>query len=177
MQMPELNIKEHLLPNVDPSRKIGPTAIVLHWWGQWEGMPTEDQGIKTLSDVLTDRGMSVQYGVLANGEIYQLTPTADTWARHAKDANKSAIGIEIEGKDAEDLDHNPDQYLSVVALTRFLKAKYAIVDTFRVEETPEGPRFFGVTSHKQVDPYCANANGKEDVHDEYLQRVIEDTTQ
>ena len=175
--MPELEIKEHLLPHVDSSRKINPTAIVLHWWGQWEGMPTEDQGIKTLSDVLETREMSVQYGVLANGDIYQLTATPNTWARHAKDANNSAIGIEIEGKGAEDLDSNPAQYLSVVALTRYLKKQYAIADTFRVEDSPEGPRFFGVTSHKQVDPYCANANGKDDVHDEYLRRVIEDTVQ
>lgn len=176
--MSELEIHQSTLPYVDPARKIAPTGIVLHWWGEWDGMPSEDQGVKTLVDVLSARQMSVQYGVLRNGDIHLLTPTDDTWARHAKDANDSTIGIEIEGRNAEELDNNQAQYLSVIALAKKLKADHPIADDFSVEQLPEGGiRVHGVTSHKQIDLFCASPNGKEDVHDAYLARVVADLRQ
>ncbi len=164
-----IEIKEHFLPWVDAEKKITPTAIVLHWWEE----PINDQGVQYLADLLEPRGLAVQFAVLANGDIFQLTPTPDTYGRHAKCANDSAIGIEIEGMGAEDLDANEVQFGAVVALTRYLKEKYAIADEFHVDQDSDPMRFYGVTSHKNADVYCPNANGKVDVHDEYLARVIE----
>jgi hypothetical protein len=170
MKNPE--IIKHVLPWVDPDRVITPTAIVLHWWEE----PISRGGIELLEELWEERGLASQFAVLADGTIYQLTPRANSFGRHAKCANKSAIGIEIQGMGREDLDGNDTQLRSVVALTRFLKREYSIQTEFNVEglEQDETMRFFGVTSHKIIDSYCSNANGKQDVHDEYLARVIKD---
>jgi N-acetylmuramoyl-L-alanine amidase len=168
--MPEsIEIKEHILPWVDKDKTIEPSSIVLHWWGE----PVNNQGIRYLGNLLEARQLSVQFAVLVDGTIYRLTPRENSWARHAKCANESAIGIEIEGYDAADLDANSLQFDSVVMLTQYLKRKYRIADEFGVDSIDDDTiRFYGIASHKQVDTYCANANGKVDVHDEYLARVI-----
>jgi N-acetyl-anhydromuramyl-L-alanine amidase AmpD len=167
-----MEIKKNILPWVDPDKTITPTAVVLHWWE--EPIDTE-KGIDLLRELWEERGLAVQFAVLADGTIYQLTPHENSYARHAKCANNSAIGIEIQGMGAEDLDANEVQFGAVVLLTRYLKQKYAIEDGFRVEgANDDDKRFFGVTSHKNVDVYCSNANGKVDVHDAYLNRVSEE---
>jgi N-acetyl-anhydromuramyl-L-alanine amidase AmpD len=170
MKNPE--IIKHILPWVDPNRTITPTAIVLHWWEE----PISRGDIELLEELWEERSLASHFAVLADGTIYQLTPHANSFGRHAKCANNSAIGIEIQGMGREDLDENAIQFQSVVALTRFLKREFSIQTEFKVEglEQDETMRFFGVTSHKIVDHYCSNANGKQDVHDEYLARVIED---
>jgi len=168
--MPKPAIEKNALPWLDASHKITPTCIVLHWWN----MPDNEPGIEALRSVLGSRELSVQFAILKNGAIYQLSPSEDTYCRHAKCANDSSIGIEIEGNSAEDLDNNDVQYQSVLALTRYLKIKYSIEDSFKVTDDNHEIRFFGVSSHKQVDAYCADSSGKDDVHDEYLHRVISD---
>lgn len=169
--MKDLEIIEHVLPWVDLDRTITPTAIVLHWWEE----PISRGNIELLEELWEERGLASQFAVLADGMIYQLTPYANSFSRHAKCANNSAIGIEIQGMGRKDLDDNAVQFQAVVALTRFLKQEFAIQTDFKVEglNQDETIRFFGVTSHKIVDPYCSNPNGKQDVHDEYLARVIE----
>lgn len=169
MSQPE--IQKHVLPWINPEATINPTAIVLHWWEE----PIEKGDIELLESLWEERGLASQFAVLADGSTYQLTPHENSFSRHAKDANNSAIGIEIQGMGAEDLDENVVQFQAVVALTKYLKQTYAISDTFHVEGDIEHNtlRFYGVTSHKNVDVYCAQPNGKSDVHDEYLARVIE----
>ncbi len=129
-------------------------------------------GINHLAALLRRRGLSVQFAILSNGDIYQLSPASNTFCRHAKCANQSCIGIEIEGQDEHDLDANNLQFEAVVALVRWLAEKYHIKQEFRVDRGEEKIRFYGITSHKQVDTHCPNANGKVDVHDSYLERVL-----
>jgi len=92
--------------------------------------------------------------------------------QHAKCANASAIGIEIEGNDERDLDHNEKQFQSVVALVHYLKETFHIADTFTMEQIGSTQLFYGITSHKQVDKLCQNGSGKIDVHDQYVERVL-----
>ena len=168
MQKPEIH--EHLMPWVDPEKTIDPTAIILHWWQT----PLSRGGLELLDEIWKERGLASQFTVLADGSIYQLTPHENSFSRHAKCANNSGIGIEIQGEGEEDLDGNSIQFEAVVALTRYLKEKYHVEDSFRVEnENTVAIRFYGITSHKNVDVYCKDANGKIDVHDAYLERVIQ----
>lgn len=152
----------------DPAKKIKPNAIVLHWWET----PISDGGIDYFIELFAKRELSVQFVVMANGDIYQLTPAADSYGRHAKCANNSAIGIEIQGEGPQDLDSNQTQFENVVSLVKYLQDKFEIPTEFKVEGSDENIRFYGITSHKNVDVYCPNASGKKDVHDEYLARVI-----
>lgn len=163
-------IERHILLWANPEEIIIPTAIVLHWWEE----PISKGNIELLELLWAERQLGSQFAVLADGTIYQLTPHENSFGRHAKCANNSAIGIEIQGLGAEDLDSNPVQFNAVVSLTVYLKNKFAIEDEFRVEHEndDEAIRFYGVTSHKNVDVYCSNSNGKLDVHDEYLARVV-----
>ena len=162
-----LEIKKNILPGIDGNNIIKPTAIILHWWGEESGT----EGIEWLCRTLQTRQLSVQFAVLKDGQIYQLSPTADTYCRHAKCANSSSIGIEIEGKNAADLDANEVQFKSVLKLVQFLKKQYSISSRFAVVKERDCLRFFGIASHKQVDGYCPDASGKIDVHDEYVSRV------
>lgn len=164
------SIEQHILPWIDAEKTIIPTAIVLHWWEE----PIEKGNIEFLESLWVERQLASQFAVLADGTIYQLTPHENSFSRHAKDANDSAIGIEIQGLGAEDLNSNSIQFNAVVSLVTYLKDKFAIEDSFRIEQksSDEAMRFYGVTSHKNVDIYCSNPNGKTDVHDEYLARVI-----
>lgn len=171
--MPSLNpktFKRASFPNYfDPSRKIRPTAIVLHWWEE----PISNGGIDYFIGLFAKRELSVQFVVMVNGDIYQMTPQADNYGRHAKCANESAIGIEIQGQGPQDLDSNQAQFEQVVRLVKYLQDEFDIQTAFKVEDSEEDIRFYGITSHKNVDAYCPNASGKQDVHDEYLDRVVE----
>lgn len=153
----------------DGSKRIKPTAIVLHWWET----PINDRGVDYLIELFAKRELSVQFSVLANGDIYQLTPFADNFCRHAKCANNSSIGIEIEGEGPLDLDTNHKQFEQVTSLVKYLQGEFSIPAEFSVEGGGESIRFHGITSHKNVDIYCSDANGKKDVHDAYLERVLQ----
>lgn len=166
--MPRPAIKRHVLPWVDATNIIEPTCIVLHWWGE----PINTKGIDHLVSLLRSRELSVQFAVLSNGDTYQLSPAPNTFCHHAKCANHSSIGIELEGQNEHDLDSNQLQFEAVVSLVIWLAEKYHIEHEFRVSGEKEDVRFYGITSHKQVDTHCPNANGKVDVHDSYLERVL-----
>ena len=167
--MIDLTIKKFIMPWVDPDITITPTAIVLHWWEE----PISRGGVELLQDLWQEHGLASQFAVLADGSIYRLTPHENSYCRHAKCANDSAIGIEIQGLGAKDLDANTVQFQSAVSLARYLTQKYAIEDEFRVEVLDGNKlRFYGITSHKNVDVYCPGASGKQDVHDAYLNRVV-----
>ena len=171
--MTNLSIERHILPWIDSEKTIVPTAIVLHWWEE----PISKGNIELLESLWAERQLASQFAVLADGTIYQLTSHKNSFSRHAKCANNSAIGIEIQGLGAEDLDSNSVQFNAVVSLVAYLKNEFTIEDEFRVEHQADDEtiRFYGVTSHKNVDVYCSNANGKMDVHDEYLVRVINES--
>ncbi len=174
-------------------RKIKPTAIVLHWWAGWENGKNIDRLVKDAENnkstynpdaKSTDEHpvvghVTVQVGVTGDGKAYQLTPTLDTFARHAKCANTWAIGVEIEG-DGPGSDHyvgdNEKQFKGVVAVVKELMAKYNIKPESVVADDGRSGR--GVVSHKQVDAKCKWADnkpagsGKTDVDDKYLKRVL-----
>lgn len=160
-------IKKHLIAWVDSKRIIKPTCIVLHWWGE----PINNQGISFLYRLLKKRQLSVQFAVLANGDIFQLSPRPDTFCKHAKCANSSSIGIEIEGFGSDDLDNNEIQFNAVLDLTWWITEEYKIEKDFQVENIGSKIRFYGIASHKQIDIYCPDSNGKDDVHDEYIKRI------
>jgi len=116
--------------------------------------------------------LSVQFAVLKNGDIYQLVDDPTIYCKHARCANDSSIGIELQGFGAKDLDSQPEQFQAVVDLVTFLCDKYKIQTQFKVKENPL--RFYGISSHKVVDQYCQDKRlrKKIDIHDEYLQRVV-----
>ncbi len=161
--------KRYILPWVDSSILIHPTAIVLHWWQA----PTWFGGIRWFIFELKRKKLSVQYAVLKDGTIYRLTESPNVWCRHARCANDSSIGIEIQGLGARDLDKNAKQFESVVTLVKDLCREYAIQTEFNVEED-NGLRFFGIGSHKWVDTYCGTKRwvSKRDVHDDYIKRIV-----
>lgn len=163
-----MQIYQKNLPWVNQTKKIEPTAIVLHWWGvpRWFG------GINYLVRALKRWKTSVQFAVTKDGKIYQFVTDPAVLCHHARAANKSSIGIEIQGLNSRSLDKNELQFEAIVELVKYLQNKYQIQTEFRVEQKPE-LRFYGVTSHKQVDPYCGKRLlwHKKDVHDEYLERV------
>ncbi|HSX14478.1 MAG TPA: peptidoglycan recognition family protein [Candidatus Saccharimonadales bacterium] len=165
-----MKIEKLSLPWVDSTKRIQPTAIVLHWWQ----VPTWFGGIKWFIFALKRKKLSVQFAVTKDGEVYQLTESPDVWCRHARCANNSSIGIEIQGLGRRDLDENQLQFQAVVGLVKELCRQFIIDPKFRVEQG-ENTRFYGITSHKVVDKYCSGKRRlpKRDVHDEYVTRLIE----
>lgn len=162
------------LPWVDESQKITPTAIVLHWWQ----VPTWFGGIDYLIKSLKRWNTSVQFAVTKEGDIYQLVSDPTVLCRHARGANTSSIGIEIQGLNAKSLDKNKEQFKAVVSLVKYLQDKYNIQTEFEAQLKPS-LEFYGITSHKQVDPYCGKRLlwHKRDVHDSYLKRVRRNISQ
>lgn len=160
-------IKTHQLDWVDTSKKIKPTAIVLHWWQ----VPTWLGDIKVLQCGLRLRKLSVQFAILKNGNIYQLVEDPTVFCHHARCANTSGIGIELQGLNAKDLDVQPAQFRALIELVTFLCHKYDIPTEFKFKNG----RFYGISSHKTVDEYCnaKRLRKKKDVHDGYLKRVVE----
>lgn len=164
-QLDIINYAGHFRPN--PTVKIHPSAIVLHWWGGRSG----GRGINTLVDVLNSRRLSVQLGTLQNGKTYQLTDTLDTRAAHASCANSYAIGNEIEGGGngtSSDMINNAAQFNAVVDTTAFLMRKYHIPLNGPVLAGGRG--VVGVHSHKEIDAMC-NRTGKVDVDNAYMKKV------
>ena len=159
---------------VDPDRTIKSTCLVFHWWQE----PIEKGGIEHLSRLLYREGvepLSVQFAVMADGDIIQCVPEPHTWCRHAKaEGNESCIGIEIQGQNAADLDGNELQFERVVALAKYLIEKYDIELDFRVTGLgTEEIRFHGLATHQMIDAFCLKMNGKVDVHLKYLIRILQ----
>ena len=171
-----LNYVGHFHPN--PTTRIHPTAIVIHWWG---GI-SSGRGVSSLVTVLNNAVSCYPYGVgsvcrlphppnephhgsvqlaaLQDGRTYQLTNTLDTRAAHAACANDWAIGIEIEGGvngTSADMINNVAQFNAVVNTTAFLMDKYHI--PLNGPLSWDGKRGVGVHSHKEVDVNCKLANG------------------
>lgn len=163
-----MKIEKRNLDWVDESKKIIPTAIVLHWWQ----VPIWFGGINYLIRGLKRWKTSVQFAVMKDGTIYQLVKDPTTLCHHARKANDSSIGIEIQGLGARSLDKNQKQFEAVVELVKHLKNTYNIQTDFEVKKSPK-LIFYGITSHKEVDPYCGKRLlwHKRDVHDGYLNRV------
>lgn len=173
-------------------RTITPTAIVLHWWDGWSNgdiqrLINDANNNKTNYDPTkksTDKRpvighVTVQIGVTSKGKAYQLTPKLNSFARHAKCANWWAIGIEIEGYGpghSHYIGDNATQFKTVVATVKLLMQLYHIKAVSVVAD--DGKSGSGIVSHKMVDEKCQWADGKPagqgktDVDDKYLQRVM-----
>jgi N-acetylmuramoyl-L-alanine amidase len=161
-----INYAGHFRAN--PTARIHPTGIVLHWWGGTSG----GRGINALVDTLNRVGGSVQLGTLQDGRTYQLTNRYDFFAQQAACANISTIGNEIEGGGngtSSDMINDVRQFNAVVDSTAYLMRKYNI--------PLNGPIYgdrnlvIGVHSHKEVDAKCPRGNGKIDVDDPYMNKV------
>ncbi len=144
---------------------INPKGITLHWWGGEFG-----RGIKPLADILRQRGLSVQFGITSDGEVYQLTPRATDRASHATGGNSTTFGIEIEGAPADfgkaGIEKYPEKFEAVVALVQHLKDKYNIP----VKKTIDCDNISGIVAHKDLNK-CSNT-GKPDIDDYYFNEVI-----
>jgi N-acetyl-anhydromuramyl-L-alanine amidase AmpD len=138
-----MQIQQKNLSWVDESQKIKPTAIVLHWWQ----VPSWFGGINYLIKGLKRWRTSVQFAITKDGKTYQLVSDPTILCHHARGANRSSLGIEIQGLNAKSLDRNIRQFEAVVELVKYLQDKYKIQTDFKVQEKPE-LRFYGVTSHK-----------------------------
>jgi hypothetical protein len=189
---PSVTFTPHIVWKTDQT--IKPTAIVLHWWDGWGGgdninalVNGANSNYSTYNPALksTDRHPSVghttvQIGITGNGTVYQLTPSLNSFARHAKCANTWAIGIEIEGYGpghSHYIGNDQTQLNSVVATVKTLMSRYHIPAKSVVAS--DGRSGQGIVSHKMVDQRCKWADnkpagtGKEDVDDQYLHRVLQ----
>lgn len=148
--------------------KITPKGIVLHWWASPEG-----HGIDFLAEVLRDRGLAVQFGVTADGKIYQMTANEDDLAGHAIGGNNTTFGIEIEGTDTDfgagGPTRNPAKFEAVVSLVKYLVQKYNI-NTEDIEVVCNDAA--GIHPHKAFND-CPDANSKVDIDDAYYNAVME----
>lgn len=157
-----------LLPWVDNKKRVKPTAIVLHWWG-----PFWPLGMKWFLFVMRKKDVSVQFAVMKDGLVYQFVKSADVLCHHARCANQTSIGIEIQGWGSRNLSKNNNQFTQVVALINKLRKDYNIESSFYIKKSNQ-LEFFGVTSHKVIDTYCYPKRffKKRDVSDEYLSIVL-----
>ena len=163
------DIKRTTLPWADNTQHILPTAIVLHWWG----VPVWFGGMKYAIWRLKRRGLSVQFMILANGEIHQLVEDPTVLCHHARCANESSIGIELQGLGKKDLNKQQRQFKALIELVSNLVKLYEIPTQFSIVQQPN-TRFYGIASHKWIDKYCRpRLIKKRDVHDEYVNRVMD----
>lgn len=150
-----------------PGTKIKPTGITLHWWGG----RSNGQGIDNLANTLRSRNLSVQLGITAEGEVYQMTKNLTDLTSHAIGANSSTIGIEIEGLPEdfgkEGIEKYPEKFEAVVATVQYLMDKYDIPAT----GAPTCGAVKGVHPHSAYNN-CAGAVGKDDVDDYYFKEVL-----
>jgi cell wall-associated NlpC family hydrolase len=100
--------------------RINPKILVIHYTvGDTEG--------QDLLDYFTGNGLGIQFNVGKDGQVYQyypLTNMQETY--HVGDANDKAIGIEITGRDVNDLLNNQKQFEAVSSLSKFLCDYYKI---------------------------------------------------
>lgn len=178
--------------NTKCNKKIKPTAVLLHWWGNdgsggidglvngLNSVPTTfDPSLKSTDKHPENGHTSVQVGVDLNGKAYQLTPTLDTFARHGTCANDWTVGVEIAGSkpgSGSYIGDNEKQFKGVVAVVRELMATYDIPAKSVVG--PNARSGSGIVSHHTVDAKCTwkdgvrFGSGKTDVGQEYLDRVL-----
>jgi len=153
-----------------PGGSITPKAITLHWWGG------NGNGIDSLASALRGNntcgsgGCSVQIGITKEGEVYQMTRNLTDLTYHAKGANSTSIGIEIEGGPADfgkdGIAKYPKKFEAVVATVKYLMKKYNIpADGSVVCNSPTG-----VHPHKAFE-VCAR-QGKTDIDDYYYNEVM-----
>jgi len=98
-------------------------ALIIHYTQYDAG-----EGARLKNDWARDgKGYGVQFNVGKTGKVYQYFPLNNMQvAWHAIGVNSHAIGIEITGKDGEDLMNNTKQFNAVVQTVRYLCDKYNI---------------------------------------------------
>jgi lysophospholipase L1-like esterase len=99
-----------------------PKILVIHYTvGEQEGQALLDYFTGT-----PDK-LGIQFNVGKDGQIYQYYPlNAMKETYHVGDANSKAIGIEITGRDVNELLNNQKQFDSVASLSKFLCGNYNI---------------------------------------------------
>lgn len=164
--MSDIKKLENPLEGSSTGGNIDPKAIVLHWWGS-----NPKKGISPLANTLRGRGLSVQFGVTHDGEIWQLTKNETTLSSHATGGNSTSFGIEIEGGPSDfgpnGKKNNPKKFQAVSKLVAYLGNKYGI-DLNKRDATCGAPK--GLLSHKDLNN-CPRAETKSDVDEDYFQDV------
>ncbi|OGL30656.1 hypothetical protein A3F37_03470 [Candidatus Saccharibacteria bacterium RIFCSPHIGHO2_12_FULL_41_12] len=156
-----------------PGGKVSPVkGITLHWWGSQYG-----SGIRPLVSALSSNpscgsgGCSVQLGITSDGEVYQLTKNLNDLTYHAIGANKTTIGIEIEGGPGEfgkkGIERYPEKFEAVVKTVKYLMKKYDI----EVEGSVNCGDVSGIHAHLEYNK-CPGAGGKDDIDDYYFKEVM-----
>ena len=154
-----------------PGGSITPKGITLHWWGG-----NGSGGIEPLVSALRGNttcgagGCSVQLGITKEGGVYQMTRNLTDLAYHAKGANTTTIGIEIEGGPADfgatGIQKYPQKFEAVVATVKMLIEKYSIP----IDGSAQCGNVSGIHPHKAYNA-CAGQT-KTDIDDVYFNEVI-----
>ncbi len=149
--------------------KITPQGITLHWWGG----RSNGKGIDSLAETLRERNLGVQFGITADGNIYQLTPNEDDKVNHASGANSTTFGIEIEGL-PEDFGAtgpttNRKKFDAVVQLVKYLVQKYNISTEAISSDSIVCGNISGIHPHKA---YNKCGGSKIDIDDAYFNAVM-----
>lgn len=161
------------LQSSDESKKLDPKGVTLHWWsfdsgGDIEGLREALAGNKSCGD----QGCAVQYAVTKDGSIYRMMESPTEYASHAKGANNTTFGIEIEGK-AKDFEiygpnFNRAKFEAVVSLTRELVNDFDLP----IKGEAKCQDVSGIHGHHEYN-HCGDGKGtKTDVGDEYTAAVI-----
>ena len=87
---------------------------MVHWWG----VPTWFGGLNYCLWRLKRKGGSVQFIVLANGEVVQVVEDPATLCHHARCANESSSGVELQGLGKHALNKHQEQFKSLVELIK-----------------------------------------------------------
>lgn len=100
--------------------KVDPKILVIHYTvGSQEG--------QDLLDFFSGEETGIQFNVGKTGKIYQYFPLKNMQETyHALSANSKSIGIEITGRDVNELMSNDKQFQSVASLATFLCDYYSI---------------------------------------------------
>ncbi|MGH7241595.1 MAG: peptidoglycan recognition protein family protein, partial [Candidatus Saccharimonadales bacterium] len=125
------------------------------------------------------RGLSVQFGITNDGQIYQMMTKETSWAAQATGGNDTTFGIEIEGTgDASGLPDfgangpttNPKKFAAVVHLVTYLVKKYHLPLTGHLVCND----VVGVHPHKDYNTICPQYGnpGKLDIDDAYFNAVM-----
>lgn len=105
-------------------------------------------------------GCSVQFFISEQGDIYQLAEQPNTVATHAAGLNHSAAGVEIEGRNEQDLLNNPEIFKAAVKLGYYMRS-FGIP----VERQPEDKSGF-------IGHYETDKNGKQDPGENFMEYVF-----
>lgn len=174
---PGFKINKIAQPLATTGEQITPKGITLHWWGD----STHGQDINTLVSALRgnpscgDGGCSVQLGITADGQVYQMTNSLTDLTSHAAGGNHTTIGIEIGGTDSDfgaaGIKKYPAKFNAVVNTIKYLVKKYNI--------PLDGPVICGDVSgihpHKAYNkcPLNGAPQNKTDIDDVYFNAVMQ----